>query len=284
MFGRRPRLLGALAALALLGGMAAGLAHGERTQHGNLIVSLDGGFAPLKLPRDRPAPVAVRLVGGLQTGDGELLPRVTRIELGLPGQGVLSTTGLPTCSRRAARPTPPAPRRWRSAAVRWSAPASRGPTCCCRTRSRSRSTPACSPSTGASAAGGRCSSTPSPPSRRPSSSCPSSCERRSGRFGTGAGRRSAADAGPLAALRPLRHDALAPLLLPRARAQLPQRLLPDPDAASPPASSPSPRPPSRWSADARSAPASPAAVAPAEPAAVVLARKEGSGWSVSVLN
>jgi hypothetical protein len=92
-----------LVALALLGGLAAGLARGERTQKGDLIVSLDGGLTPLKLPRDRLAPVAVHLEGGLQSTDGKLLPRVTRIELGLPAQGVVSTRGLPTCSQRQLR-------------------------------------------------------------------------------------------------------------------------------------------------------------------------------------
>jgi len=91
--------------LALLGGLVSGSAHGERNQSGNLIVSLDGGISPLRLPRDHPAPVAIRLEGGLQTADHELLPRVTRIELGLPGQGVLSTKGLPRCSQRRLRYT-----------------------------------------------------------------------------------------------------------------------------------------------------------------------------------
>jgi hypothetical protein len=100
-----PGVLFALAALALLGGLGAGLARGERTQQGNLIVSLDGDLLPLTLPRDRPAPVAVHLEGGLQTADGALLPRVTRVELGLPGQGVISTRGLPACSQRRLRNT-----------------------------------------------------------------------------------------------------------------------------------------------------------------------------------
>jgi hypothetical protein len=100
-------VLAAFATLALLGALAAGIAQGERSQRGNLIVSLDGGISPLKLPRDRAAPVAVRLDGGLQTADGSLLPRVTRIELGLPGQGVLSTRGLGTCSQRRLRNTKP---------------------------------------------------------------------------------------------------------------------------------------------------------------------------------
>jgi hypothetical protein len=101
--GALGRVLAALVALALLGAVAAGLAWGERTQKGDLIVRLDGGLSPLKLPRNRPAPVAVHLEGGLKSAGGELLPRVTRIELGLPAQGVVSTRGLPTCSQQQLR-------------------------------------------------------------------------------------------------------------------------------------------------------------------------------------
>lgn len=78
-------------------------ASGERAQRGNLVVALDGSLSPLRLPRDRPAPVAVRLAGALGTDDGSLLPRVTRIELALPDQGVLDTRGLPVCSPRRLR-------------------------------------------------------------------------------------------------------------------------------------------------------------------------------------
>jgi hypothetical protein len=103
----RARAFSALAVLALLAGIGTGLAEAERSQHGNLIVALDGRLQPLTLPRDRLAPVSVRLEGGLQTADGSLLPRVTRIELGLPGQGVISTRGLPVCSQRRLRNTKP---------------------------------------------------------------------------------------------------------------------------------------------------------------------------------
>jgi hypothetical protein len=93
----------ALAALVLVGGLAAGLARGERTQKGNLIVTLDGDLSPAELPRDRVAPVAIRLSGGVTTTDGSTLPRVTEIELRLPRQGVVSTKGLPLCSQRKLR-------------------------------------------------------------------------------------------------------------------------------------------------------------------------------------
>jgi hypothetical protein len=107
----RPRswrcALPALAALAVSSSLAVGLASAERSQKGNLIVFLDGGLSPLALPRDRPAPVSVHLVGGLQTDDRSPLPRVTRIELGLPSQGVVSTEGLPTCPPRLLRHAKP---------------------------------------------------------------------------------------------------------------------------------------------------------------------------------
>jgi hypothetical protein len=97
------RALWALAVLAGCCSLGVGLASAERSQKGNLIVSLDGGLAPLTLPRDRPAPVSVHLVGGLRTADRSSLPRVTRIELGLPAQGVVSTRGLPACPPRLLR-------------------------------------------------------------------------------------------------------------------------------------------------------------------------------------
>lgn len=94
-----------LAALVVLVGVMAATASGERAQRGNLIVSLDGGFAPRALPRDRPAPVSVQLKAGLQTSDDTTLPRVTRVELGIPGQGLISSRGLPTCKPRRIRNT-----------------------------------------------------------------------------------------------------------------------------------------------------------------------------------
>jgi hypothetical protein len=98
--------LPALALGILVGALLlAGSAQGERAQYGSLIVSLDGRLSPLTLPREGLAPVAVGLSGDLRTADGSPLPPVTRVEIGLPRQGVLSTYGLPTCSRRRLRVT-----------------------------------------------------------------------------------------------------------------------------------------------------------------------------------
>ncbi len=87
-------------ALAALGLLVITVAKGERSQYGALIVSLGGRLSPLSLPRDRATPVAVGLEGSLRTVDGSPLPRVARVEIGLPQQAVLATRGLPTCTRR----------------------------------------------------------------------------------------------------------------------------------------------------------------------------------------
>jgi len=102
-------LVGAVA-VALLGAAILALGHlgraaGEQTQRGDLVSALKGELRPLALPRDHPAPVGVHLEARLRTDDGSLLPRVTRLELGLPSQGVLSTKGLPTCRPRQLRNT-----------------------------------------------------------------------------------------------------------------------------------------------------------------------------------
>jgi len=87
-------------ALAALGLLITTAVRGERAQYGSLVVSLGGRLSPLSLPREHPAPVAVGLEGNLRTADGSPLPRVSRVEIGLPQQAALSTNGLPTCTRR----------------------------------------------------------------------------------------------------------------------------------------------------------------------------------------
>jgi hypothetical protein len=88
-------MLAAMVALAVA--LAPGSAWGERAQTDNLIVSLNGGVDPLKLPRHQPAPVGVRLQGEISTEDGSALPRLDEVRLELAGPGLLSTRGLPKC-------------------------------------------------------------------------------------------------------------------------------------------------------------------------------------------
>lgn len=98
---RRWLTLGAVAALALCG--LAGSVYAERNQVGNLVVFLNGGIEPRKLPRDHLAPVGVRLQAGVQTADSAPLPRVREVRLELAWRGTLDTRGLPVCSKRRLR-------------------------------------------------------------------------------------------------------------------------------------------------------------------------------------
>jgi hypothetical protein len=84
----------ALALLALLGAAAA---QGELTQKGNLRVAFDGQLSPRALPRDRLAPVTVRLEGSIRTVDGSSPPPLRRISFAVNRYGRLSFRGLPTC-------------------------------------------------------------------------------------------------------------------------------------------------------------------------------------------
>jgi hypothetical protein len=89
-------LIPALLAIAAL--LGAGVAHGELSQNGDLRISFDGGFSPRSLPRDRPAPVTVKIEGAIGTTDGSHPPALRRLEIALNRNGKLSTQGLPACT------------------------------------------------------------------------------------------------------------------------------------------------------------------------------------------
>jgi hypothetical protein len=92
---RRRALTTAIFALALA---AAGVAHGELSQQGNIRLSFDGRFTPHALPRDRAAPVTVDLTGSVTTADGQPPPQLRRISIAVNRHGRFFTRGLPTCS------------------------------------------------------------------------------------------------------------------------------------------------------------------------------------------
>jgi hypothetical protein len=83
-------------ALALL--CLGAVAQAEQAQKGNLIVSFNGGIAPVKLPRAEPAPISVQMGGKIKTTDRSAPPKLERIVLGINSVGKLSTKGLPLCS------------------------------------------------------------------------------------------------------------------------------------------------------------------------------------------
>jgi hypothetical protein len=88
--------ISAVLAIVVLAGAVA--ARGELIQQGNLRVHFDGRLRPHALPREHPAPVSVSLDGAVGTADGTRPPQLRELTIAVNRAGVVSSTGLPTCS------------------------------------------------------------------------------------------------------------------------------------------------------------------------------------------
>lgn len=101
----RPRVLaGRATAVSVLAAIAiaalmAGDAGAECSGRAGVVACLDGSIAPRRLPRHRPAPVAVTLSGKVRADAGAPPPHLARLEVAFGARGGLDTTGLPRCSR-----------------------------------------------------------------------------------------------------------------------------------------------------------------------------------------
>lgn len=90
--GTKVAVLGLSVALA-----AAGVAVGERVQAGNIVVDVDGGFTPSKLPKKNPAPITLQAQADISTADGSVPPPLQKLVLDFDRNGFLQTKGLPVC-------------------------------------------------------------------------------------------------------------------------------------------------------------------------------------------
>lgn len=87
----------AIAAL-LLACLPAGFAGARQfTQEGTLRVAFDASLSPKTLPRERPAPVTVKLSGAVRTTDGSVPPQLRTIAIAMNRAGIVSVAGLPSC-------------------------------------------------------------------------------------------------------------------------------------------------------------------------------------------
>ncbi|HEY6550834.1 MAG TPA: hypothetical protein VIY71_06515 [Solirubrobacterales bacterium] len=88
--------ISAVFALTILTGAVA--ARGELIQQGSLRVHFDGQLRPRALPREHRAPVTVSLEGAVSTSDGTRPPQLREMTVAVNRAGVVSATGLSTCS------------------------------------------------------------------------------------------------------------------------------------------------------------------------------------------
>jgi hypothetical protein len=86
----------AIAAL-LLAALLANTARGVVIPEEGLRVRFDASIAPRSLPRERPAPITVKLGGAISTADGSSPPALRELSIDFNRAGRLSLQGLPTC-------------------------------------------------------------------------------------------------------------------------------------------------------------------------------------------
>ena len=79
-------------------------ASAELAQQGKLLVGFNGGLSPKALPRNKPAPVAVKVEGDIKTTQGAPLPQLRTITVAINRAGRLYDKGLPTCNVKAIQP------------------------------------------------------------------------------------------------------------------------------------------------------------------------------------
>jgi hypothetical protein len=90
------RRAGALA-LATLTLTSATLAQATTVQVGNLRITVLAQIKPYKLPRTRPAPIAVFIAGHLQSTTGGIPPQLQSMVVDVNRHGLLQSKGLPVC-------------------------------------------------------------------------------------------------------------------------------------------------------------------------------------------
>lgn len=97
--GKRGRTIAfGVGAMALLLGLAISSASGQTVQAGNLIITIDGGVTPKKLPKKTPAPITLQVSGSIKSNDGTHLAALKTLALEFDKNGSINTKGLPTCT------------------------------------------------------------------------------------------------------------------------------------------------------------------------------------------
>lgn len=97
----RKRLTWTLAIGAALAVAFAGIATAEKptiVQVGNLKLTLNGGFTPKKLPKNKMAGIKLNVSGKIQTVDGTHPPALREVIVETDKNGAINAKGLPVCT------------------------------------------------------------------------------------------------------------------------------------------------------------------------------------------
>lgn len=94
------KLVPSLIAVVVLAGLIAGAALAEPptvVRAGNLILKLNGGVAPKRLPKGKLAPITLRASGTIATTDGSQPPAAKTVTIDFDKHGTIDARGLPVC-------------------------------------------------------------------------------------------------------------------------------------------------------------------------------------------
>src|ERR1700744_5423206 len=97
---RRALLSGVAAVLLLVAAVAVAVAAEapENFKVGNLNIKIEGGISPTKLPKNKLAPITLKVGGSIETVDGSHPAALKSLKLEFDKNGELNTEGLPTCT------------------------------------------------------------------------------------------------------------------------------------------------------------------------------------------
>jgi hypothetical protein len=88
--------LGALIAVSVAA-IATGANKPVTVEAGNLIVTVNGGFSPSKLPKKKLAPITFNASGKIRTKDGSHPPAIKQVVLKTDKNGAVNVKGVPVC-------------------------------------------------------------------------------------------------------------------------------------------------------------------------------------------
>jgi hypothetical protein len=97
----RKRLICTFALVVALAAALAGLASAEKptvVQVGNLKLTLNGGFSPKALPKNKLAPIKLKIEGQIATLDGTHLPALKEAIVDTDKNGTINAKGVPVCT------------------------------------------------------------------------------------------------------------------------------------------------------------------------------------------
>jgi hypothetical protein len=93
--GRKAKAGASAAALLLI--LGAAVAGATVLQEGGLRITVLSQIQPYKLPRTKPAPIAIFVAGHLQNAEGGIPPQLQEMRIEVNRHGLLQSRGLPVC-------------------------------------------------------------------------------------------------------------------------------------------------------------------------------------------